>query len=108
MIRDVEPLWEAIRKHPAMFLGEASLSIFYGFVSGYDLAIAMQPSVSGEPSPVPRDFHDWVAYRLHFYESGRGWKKMILARAPDEAVALEKCCSCWTIIAPESPGSSLN
>lgn len=95
MAHQILPLWEAIRTRSAMYLGEASLSIFYGFVSGYDLARSIEPSASSEPSPVPQDFHDWVAYRLHFYEATGGWKRMILKKEPNESIALEKF---WSLL----------
>lgn len=89
------PLWEAIRQRPAMWMGEASLSMLYGFILGYDVAHSMERSPSSEPSPVARDFHDWVAYRLHFYEGTRGWKKMILQKEPNESLAFEKF---WSLL----------
>jgi hypothetical protein len=79
-----ESLWQTLRDRPAILLGQNSLSVFYGFVLGYDVG------GSGTGFPIPRDFHDWVAYRLHFYSSTSGLKNMILSRAENEEAALDK------------------
>ena len=37
---------------------------------------------------LPREFHDWVAYRLHFYESTSGWCRMIRSKSDSEQAAI--------------------
>lgn len=39
---------------------------------------------------VPMDFHEWVAYREHFYESTSGWSRMLLDRCDNEEAALQR------------------
>lgn len=80
-------LLEVIRERPAMYLGHHSLSALWSFLDGYGFAL-WSHDIQEKP-PLPRDFHDWVADRLHFSESTSGWKNMILNRVPDEAAALE-------------------
>lgn len=62
-------LLEVIRERPAMYLGQRSLSALSQYLQGYWMAL----SVHGIQCafPLPQDFHDWVAYRLHFYEYQR-------------------------------------
>jgi hypothetical protein len=79
---------ERIRQRPPMFLGKHSLSALSHFILGYSLG---QGELGVEPPPlIPRDFHDWVAYRLHFYGATSGYADMILKRTPDEAEALAR------------------
>ena len=73
-----------------MFLDNGpSLSALRGFLIGYDMALS---SYSGGTvrGPLPRDFGEWVAYRLGFYSSCMGWRNMILDRVPEESAALDR------------------
>src|SRR5882724_8385786 len=79
-----EGLWQTLRDRPAILIGQKSLSVFYGFVAGYEVGR------DGRGFPIPLDFHDWVAYRLHFYSSTSGWKNMILSCVENEEGALDK------------------
>ena len=85
-IRDGE-LLDVIRIRTAMYTGERTLSAVYHFLAGFGFA---QHVYQISTPQLPPDFHDWVAYRLHFYESTTGYKRMILDRIPDEAAALDK------------------
>jgi hypothetical protein len=79
---------ERIRQRPPMFLGKHSLSAFMQFMAGYSAA---QYELGIERSHlIPVDFHDWVAYRLHFVESTSGYGNMILGRTSNEAEALTR------------------
>lgn len=79
-------LLDVIREKPAMYLGQPSLSALCHFLNGYEMSLWVHGIQ--EKRPLPRDFHDWVAHRLHFPESTRGYTSMILERFPDEAMAL--------------------
>jgi hypothetical protein len=81
-------LLEVIREVPAMYLGERSLSALSHYLHGYCMALSVYDVQSA--SPLPQDFHDWVAYRLHFYESTSGYRNMILKRVPEESAALDR------------------
>jgi hypothetical protein len=81
-------LLEVIRERPAMYLGERSLSALSQYLQGYWMAMSVHDIQSA--FPLPQDFHDWVAYRLHFYESTSGYKNMILKRVPEESAALDR------------------
>lgn len=80
-------LLEVIRERPAMYLGERSLSALSHYLQGYWMALSVYDMRTS--FPLPPDFHDWVAYRLHFYESTGGYKNMILKRVPEESAALD-------------------
>ncbi len=80
-------LLEVIRDRPALYLGERSLSALWHYLLGYRMAMSVY-DVRADFS-LPADFHEWVAYRLHFYESTSGYRNMILKRTPDESVALD-------------------
>jgi hypothetical protein len=79
-------LLERIRQRPPMYLGKRSLSALSQFFAGYHQACRDIGAES--PHFLPQDFHDWVAYRLHFCESTSGYTNMILKHTPDEAQAL--------------------
>jgi hypothetical protein len=81
-------LLEVIRERPAMCLGQRSLSALSQYPQGYWMALSVHDIQS--VFPLPQDFHDWVAYRLHFYESTSGYKNMILKRVPEESAALDR------------------
>jgi len=84
-------LLEEIEARPAMFLGQKSLTRFYAFLDGYGTALHVYSIDSDLRKSIPREFHDWVAYREHFEESTSGWCNMILANTSDEEKALERC-----------------
>jgi hypothetical protein len=79
---------ERIRQRPAMYLGKNSLSAFRSYMDGYYSA-HIELGVES-PGLLPKDIHDWVAYRLHFLESTSGYANMILKHTPDEAQGLTR------------------
>ena len=81
-------LLDVIRERPALYMGEHSLSALWHFFNGYVTALRFY-DIQTKPT-LPPDFHDWVAYRLHFYESTSGYKNMILKHVPDERAALDR------------------
>jgi hypothetical protein len=77
-----------IRERTAMYTGSRTLSALSSFLDGWHFAME---TYDIEPKhALPRDFHDWVAYRLHFLESTSGYKNMILKHAPDEYAAVDR------------------
>ena len=82
-------LLEEIRQRPPMYLGDRSLSALQHFLNGYTHALRIH-RIAQPGWMLPQDFHDWVAYRLHFKESTSGYRNMLLKRNPSEADALEK------------------
>lgn len=85
-IRDGK-LIDVLRVRTAMYTGERTLSAAYFFLQGFSLARHVYQLPGDE---LPPDFHDWVAYRLHFRESTSGYRKMILDRIIDESAALDR------------------
>jgi hypothetical protein len=83
-------LLDAIRDRTAMYTGERTLSAVCHFLGGYQFAQRAYQIPVSQQSLLPIDFHDWVAYRLHFRESTSGYRRMILSRFPDESVALDR------------------
>lgn len=81
-------LLDVIREKPALYLGEHSLTGLWHFLHGYRLAEQVHQIEAVRQ--LPNDFHDWVAYRLHYFESTSGWRRMILDQVPDERAALER------------------
>lgn len=78
-----------IRQRPALYLGESSITIFYGYFYGFlegsklldDKAIATELT----------KFNNWVAMRLGYFEGTLGWKNMLLkSENGDEEKALKK------------------
>jgi hypothetical protein len=83
-------LLERIRKRPAMYLGECSLSALYHTIGGYELALGVHGIQTDASLRLPEDFSDWVAYRLHYKESTSGWKNMILGVSGNEGTAFNR------------------
>jgi hypothetical protein len=81
-------LIDVIREKPPLYIGERSLSALYSFLQGYATGLRFYDIEA--PHPLPSDFHEWVAYRLHFFESTSGYRNMILKRVPDESAALDR------------------
>lgn len=81
-------LLDLIREKPALYLGETSLTGLWHFLRGYRMAEGDHGI--DDVIQLPSDIHDWVAYRLHYYESTSGWARMILDRVPDERAALKR------------------
>lgn len=75
-----------IRENPALYMGESTLTALYHFLGGFKTAGYVHRIQL--PDILPEDFHDWIAYRLHFLESTSGYRRMILQHFPDESVAL--------------------
>jgi hypothetical protein len=86
----VDSLLEAIRQRPACYLDERSLSSLWCWLQGYWLALSSHSVPIPPGVALPSDFSEWVAYRLGFFESTSGWRKMILRRVSDESAALDR------------------
>lgn len=82
-----QSILDIIRERPAMYMGEATLSGLCYFLSGFGMAEHLHGIKA--PPPLPRDFADWVAYRLHLESNWSGfWHRAILSRIRDEHLAL--------------------
>jgi hypothetical protein len=81
-------LLDVLRVRTAMYMGKRELPRLQSFLAGWHLAL----HVYGIEAPIslPMEFHDWVAYRLHFHESTSGYCNMILQRVPDEHAAVDR------------------
>ena len=75
-----------LRAHTAMYMGVRKLSALSSFLDGWRFALNVYDIEFIDP--LPRDFHEWVAYPLHFRESTSGYKNMILERVPDKKARL--------------------
>lgn len=74
-----------------MYLGSKSLTAFYHFIGGFQMACYVHRIEEDRLGLViPPDFHDWVAYRTHFRESTSGWCNMIVATTTSEAGAFDR------------------
>lgn len=73
-----------------MFLRPVSVSALWHFIGGYELGRISVSAGAEHPFSLPRDFHDWVAYRLHFFESTSGWSNMIIERFGDGRHAFDR------------------
>ena len=83
-------LWEQIRKKPGLYLGECSITALYHAITGYNWALGTHHIENDDTLRLPEDFHEWVAYRLHFYESTSGWKNMLLKICENEEAAFQR------------------
>ena len=81
---------EKICERPGMYTGEGTLTSIRHFLSGYDFAIHQNDlPTNDDPLLIPGEFHDWVAYRLRFYESTSGWCNMICERTDTDRDAID-------------------
>ncbi len=81
-------LIDVIRARTVMYTGSRTLTAVCHFLEGYSFALRIHEIQESKLLPIV--FHAWVAYRLHFLDSTSGFKNMILARVPDEGLALDK------------------
>jgi hypothetical protein len=79
---------DLIAARPGLYLGEKSITLLGGWVYGWTSALAGE-AFDGTNPPF-REFHDWVALRLGFYESTAGWRRMLLDKHQgDEETAFD-------------------
>lgn len=84
-------LIDAIRQRPGMYFGSKSLTAFFHFLGGYQVACGLHQITDDRLGlEIPSDFHDWVAYRTHFHESTSGWCNMIVAKSQSEEEAFDR------------------
>jgi hypothetical protein len=81
--------WQTIRERPAMYFSPVCICALKHFIMGYYAGRADGPGSPG-PFDLPRDFHDWVAYRLHFEDSSGGWARMLIERLGDGRQAFDR------------------
>jgi hypothetical protein len=89
-VNTLQELLALIRRRPELYLGERSLSALWHLIDGYQIGFVAAGGSIKPDQALPDDFHDWVAYRLHFKESTSGWRNMILNKENDEAKALSR------------------
>ena len=87
-ILEFDSLLDAIRQRPAMYLGRASITALYYFLSGFETGL--QWSGRRQSPEVPPGFAEWVAYRLRFGSSRPPYHEMILKRIRGETAALDR------------------
>jgi hypothetical protein len=80
----------AMHGRPAMYLSPVSVSALHNFLEGYSLGRGSVSPEANNAFRLPPDFHDWVAYRLHFFGSCAGWHNMIIERFGDGPEGLEQ------------------
>ena len=74
MSDDRGPLLDLIRARPALYLSEPWLTALYHFVGGFHFALHTHGLDDAGDFDIPREFNDWVAYRLQFKEPPSGWR----------------------------------
>lgn len=90
-VDDISPkereLLGCIRKRPAMFVGEFSLSKLNCFLDGYRGAL-WNHGLNGQYRMIPREFHEFVS-RKYGLSASMGYVRMILQQIPDGKEAVE-------------------
>lgn len=85
----IHHLLEGIRRNPAAGgLLEPSLSALWHVICGYECALGIHRIK--DDWPLPGDFTEWVAYRLHYRSSTRGWRMMIFETTGSEAAGFAR------------------
>lgn len=73
-----------------MYLTPVSICALYHFMNGFSAGRAGTGAEADNPLTLPRDFSEWVAYRLHFFGATSGWHNMIVERFGDGPHAVER------------------
>lgn len=82
-----QSILDIMRERSGMYMGSSSLTGLRFFLEGFRMAQHLHGMEA--PPPLPRDFADWVAYRLHLNSNWDGfWHRAILSRIRDEYLAL--------------------
>jgi hypothetical protein len=77
-----------IRKRPALYLGEESITALHNVINGYIHACQIH-KLEEEQTKHWIGFHEFIRARTGFYESTSGWCNMLLSvNGQDEAKAL--------------------
>jgi len=84
MNSDFYNMIEAIGRRPEMYIDPSqSITALRNFLAGYLDGKGLKKTVSStEPSYA--EFNNWVAMKLNFYESTKGWRRMLLERENDD------------------------
>jgi len=86
---DIIELFEEIRRRPGIYIdGDKSLKRVRSFLVGYQVGAATTARELTDREHFHR-FDEWVASRLGYTGSSRGWCDMILGRAGSDEKAYE-------------------
>jgi len=83
-------IFEAIRQRPAMYLEPVSVYALRTFLLGFELGHAACGRDEPSPFALPRDFHDWVAYRLQIQGDSGGWAQSLAEKLGDGQGAVRR------------------
>jgi hypothetical protein len=78
-----------IKKRPAMYLGEPSVTHLGVFLSGYSFARRQLGIPQTEQEQLFSEFQGWIQRKFKV-SSSQSWEKILLFFAQDEASALEQ------------------
>lgn len=79
-------LLETIRKRPGFYIDEPSICRLRSFMVGYDCGVG-RFGYHLKANPDFHKFNDWVARRLDYSSSTRGWCNMIREKSPSDSDA---------------------
>lgn len=77
----------SLRKKPALYFGEKSLTRLFVYLLGYQRGLGELGKVLKQQDQF-HGFHDWVAAKLGFTNSTSGWCNMILSTLGDRKSAM--------------------
>jgi hypothetical protein len=86
---DLYDLIGNIKKRPAMYLGQPSVTHLDVFLSGYSFARRQLGIPQTEQEQQFAEFQGWIQQRFQV-KSSQSWDKILLFFAQDEASALEQ------------------
>ena len=80
MNSDFYDMLDAIGSRPAMYIDPSqSITALYNYLHGY-LDGTNRTKIVRNTEPSWAEFNNWVAMKLNFYESTKGWRRMLLER----------------------------
>ncbi|MBL0242324.1 MAG: hypothetical protein IPQ00_17300 [Chloracidobacterium sp.] len=84
MNEDFYEMLDAIGKRPAMYIDPSqSITALYNYLGGYRSSAGWK-KIMRNTEPSYAEFNNWVAMKLNFYESTKGWRRMLLERENDD------------------------
>lgn len=90
MASDFYDILEAIGRRPAMYIDPSqSITALYNYIGGY-LSSTGWKKIVNNTEPSYAEFNNWVAVKLNFVESTKGWRRMLLERENDEERAFTR------------------
>lgn len=79
-LKDLYDFLDLIRFKSSLYIGDRKITTLQNNINGYNLGCIVH-KIKEDLKPDWKNFHDFVADKLNYYESTTGWKNMILEKS---------------------------